>query len=67
MIRLSTEATRGQVPSALGWEGQGTLAMVTRESQDAVKDGEPSVESRYFISSLDQSARKILDSSIRHW
>jgi hypothetical protein len=25
------------------------------------------VESRYFISSLDLSARKILDSTIRHW
>jgi predicted transposase YbfD/YdcC len=58
---------REQVPSALGWEGPYSLAMVTRESQDAGKDGEPSVESRYFISSLDLPARKILDSSIRHW
>jgi hypothetical protein len=41
--------------------------MVTGESQDAGKDGEPSVESRHFISSLDLSARKTLDSSIRHW
>jgi predicted transposase YbfD/YdcC len=55
------------VPSALGWEDLNTLAMVTRESQEAGKDGEPSVESRYFISSLDLQARKILDSTIRHW
>ncbi|MDR1308567.1 MAG: hypothetical protein LBL95_01495 [Deltaproteobacteria bacterium] len=41
--------------------------MVTRESQVADTDGEPSVESRYFILSLDLSARKILDSTIRHW
>ena len=67
LVRLSSETIFEWLPSARDWAGLSTVTRVQRFFEPANGKGEPTCDVRYFVSSLNLSARRTLEITVKHW